>query len=253
MNTGGWTRVIRAPVSRDRQGGDNSRTPPADAGRGPAIRDVRDPVRLDDARELRTRSPIGCPTDCPRIRSRLSTAHGCSGVGARRRSCAISSARSGRHSLVFFYTKEGQPISDSISRLIVGVGRVNEARARRSSTRASEARRSLRSGSDLVHHSIRAGRGRRLPSARTTPTSSRRAIRKRTRAGATSCARSPSRQTERTCDVLVLLRTRVRDVALSTLVRCLDAVRKDPAARNRRGTVGGARGVAQRADRADLD
>ena len=129
-------------------------------------------------------------------------------------------------SLVFFYTKEGQPISDAISRLVVGVGRVTKV------GRAARVRERREQGAP-----IRCGTGwsitRSAPTgptaffSRTTPTSSRPAIPTRTPAGASCCARSPSRRSRRTCArSRISPSTRPPDVALSTLVRCLDAVRK---------------------------
>ncbi len=56
--------------------------------------------------------------------------------------------------LVFFYTKEGQPISDSITRLVVGVGRVS--RIGRPIEYESEGSRAMPPVWErLVHHTIR--------------------------------------------------------------------------------------------------
>ena len=57
-------------------------------------------------------------------------------------------------SLVFFYTKEGQPISDEISRLVVGVGRITKLAAPLEyESEGSTARPPV--WERLVHHSIR--------------------------------------------------------------------------------------------------
>jgi hypothetical protein len=57
-------------------------------------------------------------------------------------------------SLVFFYTKEGQPVSDSINRLVVGVGRVTKVGPLQEY--AGEGSKAVYPAWDrLIHHSIR--------------------------------------------------------------------------------------------------
>jgi len=128
-------------------------------------------------------------------------------------------------SLVFFYTKEGHPISDAISRLVLGVGRLTKVGALRKYATVGGAA-SYPMWDRLVHHSIRSdgADGFLLPyHAYVAPTGD---------------ADEDARRLGLLRDIAVvpeLGHTRVfsyfsehatPDVALSTLVRCLEAVRR---------------------------
>jgi hypothetical protein len=128
-------------------------------------------------------------------------------------------------SLVFFYTKEGQPIGDSISRLVVGVGRLTKVGSMLEyDTEGSKAAYPM--WDRLVHHSIRPDEadGFLLPyHAYLAPTGDpeedeRRAglLREITVVPEPGHTRTFSYFSEHAS----------ADVALSTLVRCLDSVRR---------------------------
>ncbi len=128
-------------------------------------------------------------------------------------------------SLVFFYTKEGQPISDSINRLVVGVGRLTKIGPMLEYD--SEGSKATYPAWDrLVHHSIRAdgADGFLLPyHAYLAPTGD---------------PDEDARRVELLREIAVVPESgHVRvfsyfsehaspDVALSTLMRCLDSVRR---------------------------
>ena len=128
-------------------------------------------------------------------------------------------------SLVFFYTKEGQPISDSINRLVVGVGRLTKIGPLLEYDSVGS-RAVYPIWDRMVHHSIRpdAADGFVLPyHAYLAPTGD---------------PEEDARRTELVREIAVVPEpghTRVfsyfseqasADVALSTLVRCLESVRK---------------------------
>jgi hypothetical protein len=128
-------------------------------------------------------------------------------------------------SLVFFYTKEGQPISDSINRLVVGVGRLTKV-GRLLDYASVGSKAAYPMWDRLVDHSIRPDNadGFLLPyHAYLAPTGD---------------LEEDARRTKMLAEIAVVpdqAHTRVfsyfsehasPDVALSTLVRCLDSVRR---------------------------
>ena len=136
-------------------------------------------------------------------------------------------------SMIFFYTKSGHPLGDYINRLVVGVGFVEGVgpMLRYDSAGGS----SYPMWDRVVRHSIRPD-GATASSFRTTTTWSPRATTRRTSAVRRCCPRSRSSRSRRMSP-----RSRMRgstpgaDVALSTLVRSLEAVR----AIKRHGVVAG--------------
>jgi len=128
-------------------------------------------------------------------------------------------------SLVFFYTKEGQPISDSINRLVVGVGRLTKVGPlREHDTEGSKA--SYPMWDRLVHHSIRpdGSDGFLLPyHAYLTPTGDpEEDARRRDLLQEIAVVPEPGH----TQVFSYFSQHASPDVALSTLVRCLVAVRR---------------------------
>ena len=129
-----------------------------------------------------------------------------------------------KRSLVFYYTKEGQPIADDITRLIVGVGSV---------TKVDETLEYASVGSaatppiweHIVHHSIRAdgAEGFLLPyHAYLEPTGDdQEDARRRDLLRAVAVTPDPEHRPA----FSYFSEHAAADVALSTLVRCLDAVR----------------------------
>lgn len=130
-----------------------------------------------------------------------------------------------RKSLVFFYTKEGQPISDAINRLVVGVGRLTKVGSLLEYDSVGT-KPVYPMWDRLVHHSIRpdGSDGFLLPyHAYLTPTGD---------------PDEDARRLDLLREIAVVPEpghTRVfsyfsehasADVALSTLVRCLDSVRR---------------------------
>jgi hypothetical protein len=129
------------------------------------------------------------------------------------------------HSLGFFYTKEGQPISDSINRLVVGVGRLTRI-DRQLELDTEGSKRSFPLWDRLVEHSIRpdGDDGFLLPY--------------HDYLAATGDPREDERRAEllneiavtpepaHTRDFSYFSELASPDVALSTLVRCLEAVRR---------------------------
>lgn len=126
-------------------------------------------------------------------------------------------------SLVFYYTKEGQPISDDITRLIVGVGQVTKvAPTLEYDSVGSKATPPV--WEHLVHHSIRPDRaeGFLLPyHVYLEPTGDEREDARR-RDLVREIAVTPD--PEHTRVFSYFSEHAAADVALSTLVRCLDAV-----------------------------
>lgn len=128
-------------------------------------------------------------------------------------------------SLVFFYTKEGQPISDSINRLVVGVGRLTKVGPLlEHETEGSKA--SYPMWDRLVRHSIRAdgSDGFLLPyHAYLAPTGDpEEDARRRDLLQEIAVVPEPGH----TQVFSYFSQHASPDVALSTLVRCLDAVRR---------------------------
>ena len=226
-------------------------SPAPDAGQSSAVLDLRGAVRVDDTSGPgRDRGPAPGP------------ASGGSGAavphawvfGRQRQEALLATffdALTPGESLVFFYTKEGQPISDAINRLVVGVGPSDEGRSaarvrqRRKQSRVSDvgpARPSLDP----------AGWDRRVPSALPrVPRADRRSGRRRAAAGAPPRDRSRPRARAH-AGVLVLLGARLgrrRPLHAGPLPRFGPA---HPQPRHRRGAVGTPRRVAERADRPDL-
>jgi hypothetical protein len=134
-------------------------------------------------------------------------------------------ALSAGKSLVFFYTKEGQPISDSINRLVVGVGRLTKV-GPLSSYGSHGSKASYPLWDRLIQHSIRPDGvdGLLLPyHAYLAPTGD---------------PEEDAARLEQLKEIAVIpdpAHTRTfsyfsehasPDVALSTLVRCLDSVRR---------------------------
>jgi hypothetical protein len=127
-------------------------------------------------------------------------------------------------SLVFFYTKEGQPLSDALSRVVVGVGMVDKlAGPLEYDSEGSTAIPPV--WERIVHHSVRADgpNGLLLPyHAYLAPTGDAdEDSRRRELLGEITVV--PERAHMRTFSYFSEHAT--ADVALSTLVRCLDAVR----------------------------
>jgi hypothetical protein len=128
MNTGGWTRVIQHPyqeIAKAAATHGHLRPTPVEVPRYATfaipfawmMRRAQDEIadRLPDRLPEDQEPPFSSASLFGRRRQEALLRHFFSQVQANR-------------SLVFFYTKEGQPISDEISRLIVGVGRRHEAR-----------------------------------------------------------------------------------------------------------------------------
>lgn len=138
----------------------------------------------------------------------------------------FSSHLSPERSLVFFYCKEGQPLGDSISRLVVGVGRITSLASPKSFKVLDETKPAQLMWDLLFRHSIRPDGhdGFLLPYHEyTTPTGD---------------SAEDARRLNLLREIAVaadLAHIRVfsyaaelapADIALSTLVRCLEAVRK---------------------------
>src|SRR5262249_45142302 len=128
-------------------------------------------------------------------------------------------------SLVFFYTKEGQPIGDSINRLVVGVGRLTKV-GPLSPHDSEGSKASYPMWDRLIEHSIRPDgeEGFLLPyHAYLAPTGD---------------PDEDTRRLQQLREIAVVpesahMRTfayfsehATPDVALSTLIRCLDSVRR---------------------------
>jgi len=130
-----------------------------------------------------------------------------------------------QQSLSFFYTKEGQPISDSINRLLVGVGRLTNIRSQREyDTEGSK--RSYPLWDRVVEHSIRpdGDDGFLLPYhdylvSTGDPDEDERRARLLQEIAVTP-------ESAHIRDFSYFSELTSPDVALSTLVRCLDAVRR---------------------------
>ena len=163
MNTGGWTRVIQHPYQEIAKAATTHghlrptpvEVPPYSTFAIPFAWMMR---RAQD--EIADRLPDRLPEDQePPFNSAW--------VFGRRRQEALlrhffSQVQANR-SLVFFYTKEGQPISDEISRLVVGVGRVTKLR--RAARIRERRKRGAPSGLGAPGSSLDQGRrGRRLSS-----------------------------------------------------------------------------------------
>lgn len=130
-----------------------------------------------------------------------------------------------KRSLVFFYTKEGQPISDEISRLIVGVGRVKKLGAPLEyESVGSTALPPV--WERMVHHSIRPDGidGFLLPYHVYLEKTGDPEEDARRRELLREIAVTPEPSHQRVFSYFSEHAS--ADVALSTLVRCLDAVRK---------------------------
>ena len=150
-------------------------------------------------------------------------------------------------SLVFFYTKEGQPISDAINRLVVGVGRLTKVGSLLEYDSVGT-KPVYPMWDRLVHHSIRpdGSDGSFCPTTRT----SRQPVIPSKRAATGSPPRDRSRARARAhTGVLVLLGTclgRCRPLYIGSLPRFGPAHSRP---RYRRGAVGTPRRMAERADR----
>ncbi|MDE2822640.1 MAG: ATP-dependent RecD-like DNA helicase [Chloroflexota bacterium] len=138
----------------------------------------------------------------------------------------FSSRLTPERSLVFFYCKEGQPLGDTISRLVVGVGRIASVAAPKTYEVVDKAKPTQLMWDLLIRHSIRPGKvdGFLLPYHEyIEPT-------------------GDSAEDERRLDLLREIAVQAdpahirvfsyaaelapADIALSTLVRCLESVRK---------------------------
>ncbi len=155
-------------------------------------------------------------------------------------------------SLVFFYCKEGQPLGDTIPRLVTGVGRITNLNRPnafdvRDTTKPTHLMWDL-----LFRHSIRPNGhdGFLLPyheyiEATGDPSEDARRM-ELLREIAVPADPAHMRVFSNAAELAPA------DIALSTLVRCLGAVRKIREHRCRRRPVGASRGMAKRADRASL-
>lgn len=129
-----------------------------------------------------------------------------------------------KRSLVFYYTKEGQPIADDITRLIVGVGSVTKVdQTLEYDSVGSKAGPPI--WEHIVHHSIRTGGadGFLLPYHEyLEPTGSdQEDLRRRDLLREIAVTPDP----EHRHAFSYFSEHAAADIALSTLVRCLDAVR----------------------------
>jgi hypothetical protein len=127
-------------------------------------------------------------------------------------------------SLVFFYCKEGQPLGDSISRLVVGVGRV--VSVSKALTYVSDKAETYPVWDRLVGHSIRPGEidGFLLPYHEyLEPTGNEEEDARRLNLLREIAVQAPPAHT---LDFSYAGELTTPDVALSTLVRILEAVRK---------------------------
>jgi hypothetical protein len=130
-----------------------------------------------------------------------------------------------KRSLVFFYCKEGQPLGDTISRLIVGVGRI-ETIAPTKQYDAQPGHPTYPMWDRLLHHSIRAdgSDGFLLPYHEYLEPTGDADEDSRRRGLLDEIAVSVDPSHTRIFSFAAELAP--TDVALSTLIRCLDAVRK---------------------------
>ena len=225
MNTGGWTRVIQHPyqeIAKAATTHGHLRPTPVEV---PPYATFAIPFawmmrRAQD--EIADRLPDRLPEDQePPFNSAW--------VFGRRRQEALlrhffSQVQANR-SLVFFYTKEGQPISDEISRLIVGVGRVTKPAAPLEYESVGSAALPP-VWERLVHHSIRADGvdGFLLPYHAYLEETGDPEEDARRRDLLREIAVTPEPSHQRVFSYFSEHAS--ADVALSTLVRCLDAVRK---------------------------
>ena len=128
------------------------------------------------------------------------------------------------HSLVFFYCKEGQPLGDTVSRLIVGVGRI-ETIAPTKHYEAQPGKPTYPMWDRLLRHSIRpdGSDGFLFPYHEYLEPTGDAAEDERRRRLLDEIAVSPDPAQTRVFSFAAELAP--TDVALSTLIRCLDAVR----------------------------
>ncbi|MEE7506813.1 hypothetical protein MMR14E_28415 [Methylobacterium mesophilicum] len=128
------------------------------------------------------------------------------------------------HSLVFFYCKEGQPLGDTISRLIVGVGRIEKITATKHYD-VQPGKPTYPMWDRLLRHSIRPDGtdGFLFPYHEYLEPTGDAAEDERRRRLLEEIAVSPDPAHMRVYSFAAELAP--TDVALSTLIRCLDAVR----------------------------
>ena len=156
-------------------------------------------------------------------------------------------------SLVFFYCKEGQPLGDTVSRLVVGAGRIMSVAAPKEYDVVDKRKPTYPMWDLLIRHSIRPeGHDGFLLPYHEYIEPNWRSSRGRASPGSTSRDRCP-RGSEPTCGHSRTRPSMLRQTSrLSTLVRCLESVRKIKQARHRRRSVGASRGMAERSDRGGL-